>query len=61
MEKTFLFDELFNPVVSYEGAWVFNIAQLKKCVKPECKKRLKVKENSIEDIIVNEIYERCGF
>lgn len=27
----------------------------------ECKKRLKVKENSIEDIIVNEIYERCGF
>ena len=27
----------------------------------ECKKRLKVKENSIEDIIINEIYERCGF
>ena len=56
MEKTFLFDELFNPVVSYEGAWVFNIAQLKKCVKPECKKRLKnyIKEHfkkSISDIM----------
>ena len=27
----------------------------------ECKKRLKIKENTIEDIIINEIYERCGF
>lgn len=26
-----------------------------------CKKNLKVKENSIEEIIIDEIYERCGF
>lgn len=27
----------------------------------DCKKKLKVKENSIEETIIDEIYERCGF
>lgn len=53
-------EEFYNYVTKYIYDLMDVIDNGKTSIE-ECKKRLKVKENSIEDIIVNEIYERSDF